>query len=191
MSEKEKKINTEAETEEVTEEVIEDTAEETAEETSEEQAEEKPSEKADETEKLRKELGELNDKYLRVVAEYQNFRRRTEKEKQDIYAFGNEKIVSDMLNVIDNFERALVTETADEGFKEGMRLIFKQFQDLLAKNGVKEIEALGQEFDPNFHNAVMTEDSTEYDSGCVTQVLQKGYTLNDRVVRPSMVKVAN
>lgn len=191
MSEKEKKLNTEAGTEEVTEEVIENATEETAAETSEEQAEEKTSEKADETEKLQKELGELNDKYLRVVAEYQNFRRRTEKEKQDIYAFGNEKIVSDMLNVIDNFERALVTETADEGFKEGMRLIFKQFQDLLAKNGVKEIEALGQEFDPNFHNAVMTEDSTEYDSGCVTQVLQKGYTLNDRVVRPSMVKVAN
>ena len=80
---------------------------------------------------------------------------------------------------------------AGDSFTEGMNMIFKQLQGVLEKAGVKEIEALGLDFDPNFHNAVMTEDSTEYESGKVTEVLQKGYTLNSKVIRPSMVKVAN
>ena len=133
----------------------------------------------------------LNVKYMRLMADFQNFKRRTEKEKSDIYAFANEKIVSELLNVIDNFERALLHGTAGDSFAEGMNMIFKQLQGVLEKAGVKEIEALGLDFDPNFHNAVMTEDSTEYESGKVTEVLQKGYTLNSKVIRPSMVKVAN
>ncbi len=133
----------------------------------------------------------LNAKYLRLMADFQNFKRRTEKEKNDIYAFANEKIVSELLNVIDNFERALAAATEGDGFAEGMKLIFKQLQGVLEKAGVAEIEALGQDFDPNFHNAVMMEDSSEYESGKVTEVLQKGYLLNNRVIRPSMVKVAN
>lgn len=154
---------------------------ETAEEQTEEQAEpaKDPEEEA------------LNAKYLRLMADFQNFRRRTEKEKNDIYAFANEKIVSELLNVIDNFERALAMATEGDGFAEGMKLIFKQLQGVLEKSGVAEIEALGQDFDPNFHNAVMMEDSAEYESGKVTEVLQKGYMLNNRVIRPSMVKVAN
>ena len=133
----------------------------------------------------------LNAKYLRLMADFQNYRRRTEKEKNDIYAFANEKIVSELLNVIDNFERALAAATEGDSFAEGIKLIFKQLQGVLEKSGVAEIEALGQDFDPNFHNAVMMEDSAEYESGKVTEVMQKGYLLNNRVIRPSMVKVAN
>lgn len=133
----------------------------------------------------------LNTKYLRLMADFQNYKRRTEKEKSDIYAFANEKIVSELLNVIDNFERALDAGNEGDSFVEGMNLIFKQLQGVLEKAGVVEIEALGQDFDPNFHHAVLTEDSAEYESGKVTAVLQKGYLLNDKVIRPSMVKVAN
>lgn len=133
----------------------------------------------------------LQAQYMRLMADFQNFKRRTEKEKSDIYAFANEKIVSELLNVIDNFERALLHGAAGDSFAEGMNMIFKQLQGVLEQAGVKEIEALGLDFDPNFHNAVMTEDSAEYESGKVTEVLQKGYTLNSKVIRPSMVKVAN
>ena len=133
----------------------------------------------------------LNTKYLRLMADFQNYKRRTEKEKSDIYAFANEKIVSELLNVIDNFERALDAGNEGDSFVEGMNLIFKQLQGVLEKAGVVEIEALGREFDPNFHHAVMTEDSEEYESGKITAVLQKGYLLNNKVIRPSMVKVAN
>lgn len=134
---------------------------------------------------------ELNTKYMRLMADFQNYKRRTEKEKSDIYAYANEKIVSELLDVIDNFERALEHGEGDEGFVQGMNNIFKIFKGVLEKSGLEEIEALGAEFDPNFHNAVMTEDSNDYESGFVTQVLQKGYKLNGKVIRPTMVKVAN
>ena len=133
----------------------------------------------------------LNAKYLRLMADFQNYKRRTEKEKSDIYAFANEKIVSELLDVIDNFERALDAGNDGDSFVEGMNLIFKQLQGVLEKAGVVEIEALGKDFDPSFHHAVLTEDSTEYESGKVTAVLQKGYILNNKVIRPTMVKVAN
>ncbi|MEY8367911.1 nucleotide exchange factor GrpE [Anaerovoracaceae bacterium 42-11] len=133
----------------------------------------------------------LNTKYLRLMADFQNYKRRAEKEKGDIYAYANEKIVVELLNVLDNFERALQHEAADESFAEGMRMIFKQLTDVLEKSGLEEIKAQGEEFDPNFHNAVMTEDNPDYESGKVTAVLQKGYLLNKKVIRPSMVKVNN
>ncbi len=135
----------------------------------------------------------LEAKYMRLMADFQNFRKRQEKEKADIYAFANEKLVKDMLGVIDNFERALEAAEGVEGqetFREGMSLIFKQLLEVLKKAGLEEIEALGADFDPNFHHAVTMEAGTEYESGKVTTVLQKGYTLNSRVVRPTMVKVA-
>lgn len=133
----------------------------------------------------------LEAKYMRLMADFQNYKRRTESEKANVYAYANEKIVLKLLEVIDNFERALdLKETADKGFAEGMEMIFKQLQDVLKGSNVEEIEALGNEFDPNFHNAVMMEDSEEYDSNIVCSVLQKGYTLNGKVIRPSMVKVA-
>lgn len=133
----------------------------------------------------------LNTKYMRLMADFQNYKRRVEKEKSDIYAFANEKLVSEQLAVIDNFERALLVETADKGFAEGMALIFKQLTDVLEKAGLEEIKAAGEDFDPNFHNAVMTEDNPDFESGKVTEVLQKGYMLNKKVIRPSMVKVNN
>ena len=165
-------------------------AEEEAKEKAETEAEDK-AEKEAETEGEAVEDEALNTKYLRLMADFQNYKRRTEKEKNDIYAFANEKIVSELLNVIDNFERALDAGNDGDSFVEGMNLIFKQLQGVLEKAGVVEIEALGQDFDPNFHHAVLTEDSTEYESGKVTAVLQKGYLLNNKVIRPSMVKVAN
>ena len=98
--------------------------------------------------------------------------------------------MSELLAVIDNFERAL-EQDAGEGFKEGMEMIFKQLGDVLKTSGLEEIPALGEDFDPNVHNAVMAEETEEYESGKVSGVMQKGYTLNGKVIRPSMVKVAN
>lgn len=161
---------------------------ETVEESENTESDEKETEKV-EAEKVEDE--ELNTKYMRLMADFQNYKRRVEKEKTDIYAYANEKIVSELLDVIDNFERALAQAEGDEGFVQGMNNIFKIFKGVLEKSGLEEIETLGIEFDPNFHNAVMTEDSSEFESGFVTQILQKGYKLNGKVIRPSMVKVAN
>ena len=177
---KKDEINTDAEAEEK----VKAEAKEAEEEAEAVDAADAPAEAAEEDEAL-------NAKYLRLMADFQNYKRRTEKEKSDIYAFANEKIVSELLNVIDNFERALDAGNEGDSFVEGMNLIFKQLQGVLEKAGVVEIEALGHEFDPNFHHAVMTEDSEEYESGKITAVLQKGYLLNNKVIRPSMVKVAN
>lgn len=135
----------------------------------------------------------FESKYLRMTADFQNFKRRVDKEKSDIHAFANEKFAKDLLEVLDNFERAIAqdkTEKVDEQYVKGMELILIQLQDVLKKNGVEEIEALGAEFDPNFHHAVAMESSDEYDKGVVMDVMQKGYKLKDRVIRPSMVRVA-
>ena len=129
-------------------------------------------------------------RYLRLMADFQNYRKRAEKEKKDLYAYANENLMSDLLTVIDNFERALEHD-AGEGFKEGIEMIFRQLTDVLEKSGLAEIEALGEEFDPNVHSAVMTEETEDYESGKVSGVMQKGYTLNGKVIRPAMVKVAN
>ena len=129
-------------------------------------------------------------RYLRLMADFQNYKRRAEKEKTDLYAYANEKIVSELLEVLDNFERALGQEAGD-GFKEGMEMIFKQMNNVLEKAGLAEIEALGQDFDPNVHSAVMTEESEEYESGKVSGVMMKGYKLNGKVIRPSMAKVVS
>ncbi len=131
-----------------------------------------------------------SERYMRLMAEFQNFKRRAAKEKTDIHAFANERIVGDLLPVLDNFERALDTETEDiEAYAKGMQLIFEQLKTALEKAGLSEIEALGCDFDPNVHNAVMTDNTDEYDNDKISKVLQKGYKLNDKVVRPSMVAV--
>ena len=146
-------------------------------------AEEKPTDAEPEKE-------ESDARYLRLMADFQNYKKRVEKEKKDLYSYANEKIIIELLSVLDNFERALEQETEGDGFKEGMEMIFKQLGDVLEKSGLAEIVALGEDFDPNFHNAVMTEETEEYESGKVSGVMQKGYTLNGKVIRPSMVKVA-
>lgn len=149
----------------------------------EQKTEEKPAEKKEEDE-------DLNTRYMRLMADFQNFRRRTEKEKSDIYAFGNEKLVSDLLPVLDNMERALAAAPEGDKFAEGMELIYKQMVDVLKKNKVEEIEAEGKVFDPNLHNAVMRQAKEGAESDTIITVLQKGYTLNGKVVRPSTVIVA-
>ena len=135
---------------------------------------------------------DLNTKYLRLAADFQNFRRRSEKEKSDIYAYANEKIVVELLDVIDNFERAMEHKCENEETKvmEGMAMILKQLQDVLEKNHLEEIDAFDQHFDPIYHHAVMEEESESNESGKVIKVLQKGYMLNKKVIRPSMVVVA-
>ena len=158
-----------------------------------ENTEEPAEESAEETEAPAEaaEPAEADDaKYLRLLAEFQNYKKRTEKEKTDLYSYANEKIMTELLEVLDNFERALEQEAGD-GFKEGMELIFTQLTNVLTKAGLAEITALGEDFDPNVHNAVMAEETEEYESGKVSGVMQKGYTLNGKVIRPSMVKVAN
>lgn len=118
---------------------------------------------------------DLNTKYLRLMADFQNFRRRTDKEKQDIYAYANEKLVGELLDVIDNFERALeVSDEERSGFVSGMEMIFKQLKEVLTKAGLEEIGALGEDFDPNVHHAVMTVCSDAVESGKVAEVFQKG-----------------
>lgn len=150
------------------------------------------SEKKEETGEEAKEDEDLNTKYLRLMADFQNYKKRTEKQKSEIHAYANEKIVLKLIEVMDNFERALGADASEgDSFKEGIEMIFKQLSDVLTDAGVKEIEAESTVFDPNFHNAVMMEDTDKVESGMVSEVLQKGYTLNGKVIRPAMVKVAN
>ena len=174
-------------------EVQEDAAaqEEPAEEAAEPEEKAAEPEKGTEEDPRDKKIEELNAKYMRLMADFQNQKKRFDKEKADIHQYANEKIVKNLLEVLDNFERALdATKDADPSLHEGMELIFKQLVAALEKAGVAEIKALGEEFDPNFHNAVMMEETDEYESNKVSEVMQKGYTLNSRVIRPSMVKVA-
>ncbi len=135
-------------------------------------------------------IEELTDKVKRQLAEFENFRTRSEKEKQQRYDMGASFIIEKMLPVLDNFERGLV-DAPDDAFAEGMKMIHKQMLTALEEAGVKPIEALGKEFDPEYHNAVMQAEATdEYPSGTVAQELQKGYTYHDTVVRHSMVAVS-
>jgi molecular chaperone GrpE len=140
-------------------------------------------------------IAELSDKVVRQMAEFDNFRKRTEKEKSEMFANGEKTVVEAILPVIDNFERALemaaqAEEKKEDPFMDGMEKVYRQLMDELDKLGVKQIEALGVQFDPNLHNAVMQEETEEYESGVVCKELQKGYTLKDSVVRHSMVSVA-
>lgn len=187
MSEEQKKeaqtpedeVKKEAGSAEATETPEEDNAPEA--ENTEEKAEEKTEEEADDG----------NEKYVRLMAEFQNYKKRVAKEKNDIREYATEKLVMELLPVLDNFERALAASAEDDpaGYAKGMELIFTQMVTELQKSGLAEVEAEGQDFDPTKHNAVMTEENEELESGKVSKVLQKGYALNDKVIRPSMVAV--
>lgn len=187
MSEEQKKeaqtpedeVKKEAGSAEATETPEEDNAPEA--ENTEEKAEEKTEEKADDG----------NEKYVRLMAEFQNYKKRVAKEKNDIREYATEKLVMELLPVLDNFERALAASAEDDpaGYAKGMELIFTQMVTELQKSGLTEVEAEGRDFDPTKHNAVMTEENEELESGKVSKVLQKGYALNDKVIRPSMVAV--
>lgn len=164
---------------------------EVEEETAEAEAAEAPSEE----EKLKKEIDELNDKYLRLMSEYANYQNRTAKEKMARYADAIVDAVAELLPIGDNLERALKTEVKSEDaikFKEGIEMVMKQFNDCLLKLKVTPIKAEGEQFDPNLHNAVMHIEDETIDENTVVEDLMKGYMYNDeRVVRHSMVKVAN
>ena len=141
--------------------------------------------------KLQDELDELNDKYQRLQAEYANYRRRTQQEKETIGVFANEKIITELIPVIDSMERALdAREDKEDTMYKGISLVHKQLIDTLVKFGVEEIEAESKEFDPNLHLAVMQESVDGVEANQIVMVLQKGYKLGTKVVRPSMVKVS-
>ncbi|QDP40658.1 nucleotide exchange factor GrpE [Radiobacillus deserti] len=145
-----------------------------------------------EVEQLKQEKTELYDRLLRLQAEYDNFRKRTQKEKEADRKYRSQSLITELLPVVDNFERALAVqggEQATDGFVDGIKMVYKQFTDALEKEGVEEIAAEGQSFDPHLHQAVMQVEDEQYEANTVVEVLQKGYTLKDKVIRPAMVKV--
>ena len=190
-----------------TEAVAEETVEEEADsEVSEEEALEETAEEGSEKgakglfkrkskkDKKDEQIEELKDKLTRQMAEFDNFRKRTEKEKSAMYEIGAKDIIEKILPVVDNFERglgAVTEERKEDSFVSGMEMIYKQIMTTLDSVGVKAIEAVGNEFDPDFHNAVMHVEDEEVGENIVVEEFQKGYTYRDTVVRHSMVKVAN
>ena len=199
-----KNISPEEMEEEILEnEEINDTAEEETVEEAEEAAAEEPEagkekgsffKKKEKKDKKDEKIEELTDRVRRQMAEFDNFRKRTEKEKTQMFETGAKSIVEKILPVVDNFERGLAAVTEEEKgspFVEGMEKIYKQMMTMLEEAGVKPIEAVGQEFDPNLHNAVMHIEDEEFGENIIAEEFQKGYTYRDSVVRHSMVKVAN
>ena len=133
---------------------------------------------------------DLMDKFMRLQADFSNYKRRTEAQKTEYVELGVKKVANDLLPVIDNFERALDSIENKDSTYDGILMIKNQLAGVLEKEGIVEMKALGEEFDPTYHHAVLTEDSDEYDSGYVIEVLQKGYLINEKTLRPAMVKVS-
>lgn len=196
MSEKEKEMEQEVpaeemESEEISEEIIEEDA--SAEKAA---AEDAPEEEAGESLEAKiKTLEEAaaadKDKYLRLLAEYDNFRKRSIQEKLNAFSDATAKAALEVISVIDNFERAMAADCTDENYKKGVEMIYGQFLEVIKKLGVEEIDALGKEFDPNLHNAVSQVEDESFGENTVSQVYQKGYKLGDKVIRCAMVVVAN
>ena len=180
MSKKSKK-NEAAEQEEILEQEVEQ-AEETAEEVQAEEA--APAEEA-------KEAPVQDDKYLRLAAEYDNYRKRTAKEKETLWTSAKADTVAAFLPVYDNLERAMKQDTTDEAYKKGVEMTMNQLKEVLSKLGVTEIPALGEPFDPNLHNAVMHIDDENFGENIISQVFQAGFQCGDKVIRFAMVQVAN
>lgn len=161
----------------------------------EEKKDKKKKEKTDKKQEVLKEkIDELEDRVKRQMAEFDNFRKRTEKEKTAMFETGAKSVIEKILPVVDNFERGLASvpeEEKETGFAQGMEMIYKQLMTELENMDVKPIPAVGEEFNPDFHNAVMQVESEEYESGVIAQELQKGYTYRDSVVRHSMVAVVS
>lgn len=140
---------------------------------------------------LEAELKEKSDRILRLQADFENFRRRTAKEKEELTAVITQNMLTDLLPLLDNFERAMMVEQTDiEAFQKGVEMIFSQLREVMEKHGLEKIEAEGQVFDPNLHQAVMRVENPDVEDGMITQVLQQGYRAKGRVIRPSMVQVA-
>ena len=151
----------------------------------------KTEENKSENNKLQEEYNELDDRYKRLFAEFENYKKRSQKEKDNIYGMITGDVVATMLPIMDNLEKAAEAKTDDEKYQEGVRLVARQFQDALKRLGLEEIEAIGQRFDPEFHEAVShIQDETKGEQE-ITQEYRKGYKIGNKVVRHSMVIVAN
>ena len=160
------------------------------------QQEEVPEEPAQETEQTPEEalqaaIREQEDKYLRLLAEYDNYRKRSQKEKENAWTSAKADTAKEFLPVYDNLERALKQETADEAYAKGVQMIMTQLKNVLEKLGIEEIPAQGETFDPNVHNAVMHIDDEELGENVVAEVFQAGFRIGDKIIRHAMVKVAN
>ncbi|MBR5480064.1 MAG: nucleotide exchange factor GrpE [Clostridia bacterium] len=151
----------------------------------------KKDKKSEEIAKLNSELEEVRDRYMRTMAEYDNFRKRTAKEKETLYGDAENTTIASFLTVYDNLERALNTPTEDEAFYKGVEMIMNGFNETLAKLKVEVINPQGEAFDPNFHNAVMHVEDENFGENTVAEVFQKGFKRNDKVIRYAIVKVAN
>ena len=196
--ENEVEVDTEEVVEEATEETVEASeTEEIEEETVEETTEEKPKKEGffkKKKDKRDEQIEELNDRVKRQMAEFDNFRKRSEKEKSMMFDMGAKNVIEKILPVVDNFERGFTTvdeADKDDAFVQGMQQVYKQLMTELEAIGVTPIEAVGQEFNPDFHNAVMQVESEEYESGIIAQEFMKGYMYKDSVVRHSMVGVVS
>lgn len=143
-----------------------------------------------EVERLQKELAEAQDRYQRMLAEYANYKRRTEQEKEQLGEFTKAETLRQLLTSVDNLERAVAAPEGEE-YKKGVDMTIRQFQETLQKLGLEEIEADGAAFNPEWHNAVMREDADGVEPDTITEVFQKGYKVGNRILRPAMVKVAN
>lgn len=160
--------------------------------TEEKVTEEKTAEASEEQSPVEKELADTKEQLLRVTAEYANFRKRSEKEKNESFVFATAKAVGEILSVVDNLERALSSEQEDyEGLKKGVSMTYDGLMVSLEKLGVTACGESGEQFDPNFHNAVMHIDDESLGENVIVDVFQKGYKINDKVIRPAMVKTAN
>jgi len=144
----------------------------------------------DPLEELRRERDAVQDRLLRTAAEFDNYRKRMDRERRDLAEYTAGEVLTELLPIIDNLERALQAAAADDPLRKGVELIHRQMLDILRKRGIKPIEALGADFDPNFHQAVIHEPSAEHREGEVMEELQRGYVVGDRLLRPAMVKVA-
>lgn len=143
-------------------------------------------------EQLQKALDEKNEQFLRICAEYDNFRKRSVKEKQDAYTMSKADVIKDLLPVLDNFDRAANNKDSNlEDYKKGIDLIFTQFSEILKKLGVESYGERGEDFDPNIHNAVMTVEDEELGENQIAAVFSKGYKMGDRIIREAVVQVAN
>ncbi len=151
----------------------------------------KKAKKANEVEKLKKELEELNDRFLRTAAEFDNFKKRTEREKLTIAEYAKAQVMKNLLPILDNADRAAEYEHGTEQFNKGIEMIVKQLNDLSSKLGLVELGVVGEEFNPEIHEAIMHVEDETLGENVVSAVMQKGYKFGDTVVRPAMVQVAN
>lgn len=163
-----------------------------SEEINENQEVEEQTEESDERTQLKKTVEDLEGRLLRTMADFENYKKRARAEKEDFAKYANLKLISELLPIYDNLERAINSSHESKNFEsliQGVEMVYRQLEEMMKKEGLEEIEAVGQPFNPEYHQAVMQIESDEYESGMVVEEFQKGYKLKEKVIRPSMVKV--